>query len=75
MASFGNSIANLNKDIRYLGTAICARGEETGKLSPQFFATYADCSLDNGPFTRYIDMMEKLVQKWNTKLGIQGSHG
>ena len=58
MASFLNNTSNLNKDILYLGTDRCARGEDTGKLLPQVFATYANCSLDHGPFTSYIDILE-----------------
>ena len=57
-ASFINNIANLNKEIISIGTDLCAIGEDTGKLLPQLFATYDDCSLDNGTFTRYIEILE-----------------
>ena len=33
-ASFGNNIANFNKDIRSVGTSICARGEYPVNLFP-----------------------------------------
>ena len=58
MVSFGNNIANLNKDIRSIGNAIFACGEDPGNLLLQIFATYPDCSLDNGPFACCIDIME-----------------
>ena len=57
MASFGNNIFIFNKDLCSFGTVICARGEDLRKLLPQIFATYADCSSYNGPFTRYIDIL------------------
>ena len=58
MASFGNNISKINKQIFSVGTAICAKKEETGKLLMQLFATYADCSQDNEPFTHYIEILE-----------------
>ena len=58
MASFGNNIEDFNKYIRSFGTTIRACGEELGKLFPQLFTTYVNCSSDNGPFTHYIEMLE-----------------
>ena len=58
MASFGNNIANFNKYIRSIGTDICAYGDDPGNLLPHLFATYAYSSLDHGPFTHYIEVLE-----------------
>ena len=58
MASFGNNIYGFNKEIWYIGTELCARGEDPGNLLPQLFKTYYDCSTDNGPFTCYIEILE-----------------
>ena len=57
MASFGNNIDDFSNEIHSVGTALRARGNYPGNLLSQIFATYADCSLYNGPFTRYIDML------------------
>ena len=62
MDSFENNIANFNKEIRSVGTALRECGEDPGNLFLQLFVTYADCSLDNDPFTHYI---EKLQNKYN----------
>ena len=45
MVSFGNFVINFNKDTLSVGTDLRARGEYPGKLLPQLFATYANCSL------------------------------
>ena len=58
VASFRNKIANFNKQIRSIGTALRAHGEDPCDLLPQLFAAYADFSSDNGPFTGYIDILE-----------------
>ena len=58
MASFVINISDFNKDIRFFGNDLHTRGEDPENLLPQLFETYADCSLDNGPFTRYIEMLE-----------------
>ena len=58
MASFGNKIADFNKYIHSIGTALCAHGENSVNLLLQIFATYTDCSSYNGLFTRYIGMLE-----------------
>ena len=58
MASFRNNIDDFNKDICFVGTALFSRGQDLGNLLPQIFATYIYCSLDNVPFTRYIEMLE-----------------
>ena len=58
MASFGNNIDNFNKEICSIGTDLCACGEDTGNLLPHIFTTYADISFYNGPFTRYIEILE-----------------
>ena len=58
IASFENNISAFNKYISYSVTAVCARGEDPGNLLTQLFATYADCSLYIGTFTRYIKILE-----------------
>ena len=58
MASFVNNITNFNKETHYIGNYIHERGEDTGNILPQISATYDDCSSDNGPFIRYIEMLE-----------------
>ena len=58
MMSLGNKIANFNKEICSLGTSLRARGEDMGNFLPQIFATYADCSLDHGPFIHYIRILD-----------------
>ena len=57
MASFGNNMANVNKEIRSIVTALRARGGSTENLLPHLFAKYDDCSSDHGPFTHYIEML------------------
>ena len=58
MASVGNNIANFNNKMLYVGTYLRSRGEDSGNLFPQIFATYSDCSSDNVPFTCYIHILE-----------------
>ena len=58
MASFGNNIANFNKDVCSNGTAICAHKEDQVNILMQLFVTYDDWCLYNGPFTGYVDIME-----------------
>ena len=60
MASFGNNIANFNKDTHSIGTDLLAHREDPGNLLPHLFATYYNCSLDNGPFKHYIEILENL---------------
>ena len=57
MESFGSTITNFNKDIRSIGTYLCAHGEDTGNLLPHLVATYADYGSDNVPFTCYIEIL------------------
>ena len=59
MVSFGNNITDFNKDIIFVGTSICAHEEETDNLFTQILSTYAECISDNGPLTRYSEMLEK----------------
>ena len=58
MASFVKNISDFNKDIRFVGNDLHTRGEDPENLLLQLFETYADYSLDNGPFTPYIEMLE-----------------
>ena len=68
MVSLGNNISNFNKEIRYVGIALRARGEDPGNLLPQLFATYADCGSHNGPFTHYIKILENQYNDGTLKL-------
>ena len=58
MESFGNNPPNFNNDIWSIGTDICEHGKDLDNFLSHLFVTYADCSLDNGTFTRYIKMLE-----------------
>ena len=58
MATSGNSIAIFNKYVLSIVTAFHACGEDPGNLLPQISVTYSDFSSDNGPFTRYIEILE-----------------
>ena len=68
MVSFVNNIADFNKYIQSIGNALCARGEDMGNLLPSLFTTYTDCISDNGPFTRYIEMLENQYNDGTQKL-------
>ena len=58
MESLGNGISNFNKEIRSVGTSIFARGGNPVNPLPKLFATYDNFSFHNGPFARYIEMLE-----------------
>ena len=58
MASFGNNIADFNKEIFSFGTVIFARVKEPGNLLLEIFGTYSNCIWDNGSFTCYIEILE-----------------
>ena len=68
MVSLGNIIADFNKQIWSVGTDIFAHEQDPGNLFPQLFATYADCSSDNGPFTKYIEILDNQYNNGTHKL-------
>ena len=70
MSSFGNNITDFNKEIWSIWTDLCAHGGDPGNLLPQLFETHDDCSLDHGPFTRYIEMLENQYNG-TLKLGLK----
>ena len=63
---FGNNIYDFNKYIRSIGTDICEYGEDPGNLLLKIFATC--CSINNGPFKRYIEMLENKYNDGTLKL-------